>query len=233
MRLFIFVNFCGLFLMGCQPKLSTMSEKKYKWISSVVTAEGYPAQVHTGHLSSGKEYLATLPKTGVLYDSWDQDGTPMMSGGSGVPTEFALTWVSYADKKFWKVEASLDSNKILALLEQGMERFNDQGGEPIHEQYDNIVVAVAPGGIVAVFLTGQRQRVEVGYYQAKETFVDVNNFYDNPDGDTQQQFFDWWYDHVVPEATKAYISSHGIPYKLWDINRQKYKWRFVVELYDS
>jgi hypothetical protein len=157
----------------------------------------------------------------------------MMSGGSGIPTEFSLTWISYADKKFWKIEASLDSNKILTLFEKGMYRFSEQGGEPVHVRYDNIVVAVAPGGIVAVFLTGQRQRVEVGYYQAKETFVDVNNFYDNADRDTQQQFFDWWYDHMVPNATKTYIASYGIPYKLWDINRQKYNWRFVVELYDS
>jgi hypothetical protein len=209
-----------------------MSAKQYHWIGSVVTANGYPAEVHTGHLSSGKKYLASLPKTGVLKDSWDQDGTPMMSGGSGVPTEFALTWVSYADKKFWKVEASLDSNKMLALFEKGIDGFDGYHEKYVNDPYDNIVVAVAPGGIVAVFLTGQRRRVEVGYYQARETFVDVNNFYDNADRDTQQQFFDWWYDHIVPETTKAYISKHGIPYKLWDINRQKYNWRFLVELYD-
>jgi hypothetical protein len=210
-----------------------MSDKKYSWVSSVVTAKGYPAQVHTGHLSSGKKYLATLPKTGVLKDSWDQDGTAMMSGGSGVPTEFALTWVSYADKKFWKVEASLDSNKILALFEKGIDSFDGYHEKYVNDPYDNIVVAVAPGGIVAVFLTGQRRRVEVGYFQAKETYVDVNNFYDNPDRDTQRQFFDWWYNHVVPEETKSYIDRHGIPHKLWDVNRQKYNWRFLVELYDE
>jgi hypothetical protein len=209
-----------------------MSEKKYKWVSSVVTAQGYPAEVHTGHLSSGKAYLATLPKTGVLNDSWDQDGTAMMSGGSGVPTEFALTWVSYADKKFWKVEASLDSNKILALFEKGIDSFDGYREKYVNDPYDNIVVAVAPGGRVAVFLTGQRRRVEVGYFQARETFVDVNNFYDNPFKETQQEFFDWWYDNIVPDETKAYIKRRGIPYKTWDINRQKYNWRFLVELYD-
>lgn len=215
----------------CQPKSSNMSDEKYKWVSSVVSAKGYPAEVHVGHLSSGKEYLATLPKTGTLDDGWDQDGTAMMSGGSGVPTEFALTWVSYADKKFWRVEASLDSNKILSLFEQGFGTDSRDGGHA-NDTYDNIVVAVAPGGIVAVFLTGQRRRVEVGYFQASETFVDVNNFYDNPFKETQQEFFDWWYDNIVPEETKAYILKHGIPYKTWDINRQKYEWRFLVELYD-
>ena len=220
-------------VMGCQPRHSTMSEEKYNWTSSVVSAAGYPAEVHVGHLFSGKVYLVALPKTGTLNDGWDQEGTPMMSGGSGIPTELSLTWVSYVDKKFWKVETSLDSNKILSLFEQGIDSFDSNDGVTARKQYDGIVIAVAPGGVVAVFLTGQRRRVEVGYYQAKETYVDINNFYDNPREDTQRQFFDRWYDHLVPDTIKAIINRNGIPYKLWDINRQRYKWRFVVELYDS
>jgi len=154
--------------MGCQPKLSTMSEKKYKWISSVVTARVSRTSTLPDTYHRVKNTLQHYRRP--AYYDW-QLGSRRYAydvGRQRRSEEFALTWVSYADKKFWKVEASLDSNKILALPRAREERFNDQGGEPIHEQYDKHCRSRSSRRHRCCVSDGQRQRVEVGYYQAKK-----------------------------------------------------------------
>ncbi|MET3047635.1 hypothetical protein ABXS96_14660, partial [Flavobacterium covae] len=69
--------------------------------------------------------------------------------------------------------------------------------------------------------------------QAKETFVDRNDFYDNPHQRTQKDFFDTMYDIAVPDSIKAEIAQKGIPYGLWDQYREKYKYRFILKSYDE
>jgi hypothetical protein len=208
-------------------------EKDIHWASSVVTAEGYPVDIHVGYIASKNRFAAPLPKTGTIYTDWTTNGTEMMSGGTGIPTELSLTWVSYAEKKFWKVEAALDSDKIRPLLTMGFTNYDRYGDKLAQEYFEHIVVAVAPGGLISVLLTGPWRRVEVGRYHAKEIFVDVNAFYDNPDNDNQQQFFDWWYNNIVPLETKNYIKAYGIPYYSWETNNRKYHWRFLIQFYKT
>ena len=231
-RVFPSYVFCMLAVITrCQTKSSVKEENDIHWASSVVTAEGYPVEVHTGYIASKNKFGAALPKTGTIYSDWTTNGTEMMSGGTGTPTELSLTWVSYAEKKFWNVEAALDSNKIRPLLAGGFTNYDWYNEKMINEDYKHIVVAVAPGGLVSVLVTGRWRRVEVGRYHAKETFVDVNAFYDNPLGDTQQQFFDRWYNHIPPKETLDYIEAYGIPYRSWETNNRKYKWRFIFQFH--
>lgn len=219
---------------GCQIKSSTMKEEKdIHWTSSVVTAQGYPVEVYTGYLASKNKFGCALPRTGTVYEDWTMNGTDMMSSGTGIPSILSLTWLSYAEKKFWKVDATLDTIKIRSLLSTGFVNYDRHNDKLSQEYYENIVIAVAPGGLVSVLLTGRWRRVEVGRYHAKETTVDVNDFYDNPLGDTQQQFFDRWYNHIPPKETLSYIKTYGIPYRSWETNNRKYNWRFLIQFYKT
>src|SRR5258705_5376740 len=86
------------------------SIEQHRWVNAVVAAKGYPAEVHSGYLAANKNLLAALPKTGVINDGWHDPGTSLLSSGVGVPSELFLTWLSYAEKKFWKLEAALDAD---------------------------------------------------------------------------------------------------------------------------
>ena len=224
----------ALVLWACQTKTSTMKEENdIHWTSSVVTAEGYPIEVHVGYLATKHKFASALPKTGTIYENWNSNGTDMMSGGTGIPSVLSLIWVSYAEKKFWKVDAALDTNKIRSLLSSGFTNYNRHHDRLDQEYYENIVIAIAPGGLVSVLLTGRWRRVEVGRYHAKETFVAVDDFYDNPDNDSQQEFFDWWYDNIVPPETLDYMKTYGIPYRSWETNNTKYNWGFKIQFYKT
>ncbi|KMQ67964.1 hypothetical protein ACM39_11570 [Chryseobacterium sp. FH2] len=70
--------------------------------------------------------------------------------------------------------------------------------------------------------------------QAKEVFVDKNDFIPNPDpSESQQQFFDIGFKYAVLDSIQTIIKEKGIPYGLWDKYREKFKYRFVLRPYDE
>ncbi|WP_246074139.1 DUF2931 family protein [Flavobacterium daemonense] len=201
----------------------------FAWSGTVTSVEDYPIVIHKGYFATKDKFITALHSSGTEDDGWGYDGTDIGAGGNIIPTVLSLTWVSYAEKKFWNIEATIDQttqNKMLELFREGFYNWDRVTEKTKHETYNHITIAVAPGGVVVLFLTGIAHRVEVARYQAKETFVDVNAFYDNPDGDTQQEFYDWWYQHSVPKYLQEKFAKSGIPYGIWDIYREKYKWRF-------
>ena len=208
------------------------SAEQYRWVNAVVAAKGYPAEVHSGYLARNKTLLAVLPKTGVINDGWHTPGTSLLSSGIGVPSELFITWLSYAERKFWRLETPLDAGLIEQLFKSKFINLSPTNDPLPPESYHRIVIAVAPGGIVSVFLRGTLRCIEVGHFQGVETFVAANDFYDNPFHDNQEQFFNRWYDHVVPFETKEYLKTNClIPYTHWSLFRKKYNYRFILQFY--
>lgn len=89
--------------------------------------------------------------------------------------------------------------------------------------YDNIVVGMAPKGIVVVWLSARPNLVvEIGRYQAAETDMQWKHF--NPNGEQNR---DVYIKNVVsrrPIVIKN-LESNGIQYELYDSYRVKYNWR--------
>ncbi|MEO8238398.1 MAG: DUF2931 family protein [Flavobacterium sp.] len=214
-----------------------MSNKTdFSWGATVTSVEDYPIEIHKGYLATKDKFITALHKAGVEDDGWGYDGTDIGSGGNTIPTMLSLTWVSYAEKKFWNIEATIDQttqNKMLALFREGFYNWDRVKNEPRHDTYDHITIAVAPGGVVVLFVTGAAHRREIARYQAKETFVDVNKFYDNPHEHTQQQFYDTLFVITVPKYLQEKIIKSGIPYGIWDTYREKYNWRFTTSFYKA
>ena len=232
-KLNIIVLLCVM-LLSCNKKKYMSTKNNFAWSVTVASVEDYPIVVHKGYLATEAKFITALHSSGKEDDGWAYDGSDIGAGGNVIPTMLSLTWVSYSEKKFWKIETTIDQttqNKILALFWEGFYNWDNVKKEPKHDTYNHITIAVAPGGVVVLFITGAAHRVEIARYQAKETFVDVNAFYDNPDGDDQQQFYDWWYNNSVPKYLQEKIAKSGIPYGIWDIYREKYSWRFQPFFY--
>lgn len=225
-----FILLTSLILVSCNKKNDMSNKTDFSWGTSVTSIKDYPIVVHKGFFATKDKFITSLHSAGTEDSGWNVDGQGI-GGGNILPTMLSLTWVSYTEKKFWNIEAAIDQNtqnKILSLFREGFYNWDHVKKEPEHDTYNHITIAVAPGGIVVLFLTGIAHRVEVARYQAKETFVDVNAFYDNPDGDNQQEFYDWWYNKSVPKYLQEKIAKSGIPYGIWDIYREKYRWRFTT-----
>jgi Protein of unknown function (DUF2931) len=218
--------------MNAQDENKDKNKTDFGWAGSVTSILDYPIEVHKGYLATKKEFITAFHNNGVEQKGWDVEGTESGTGGRIIPTLVSLTWVSYAEKKFWLLdEASLPADKILKLFQEGFYNEDRRTKKQVHETYKHIVVGVAPGGMVVVFLTGLWHRVEIGRYQAKETFVAVNEFYDNPSGHTQQGFYDRLFEITLKPELQTKIKKEGIPFGLWDTYRERYNWRFDVQFY--
>lgn len=220
-----------LFFICCthSKKKERQNNENFSWGSTITAPHMYPIEIHKGYLASDKKMITAYINTGTSAGDWGY-GNNAYAGGKTVPTNLSLIWISFADKKFYKIEAILPHDKIMALFKEGYMN-KDQKGVSYHITYNDITVGLAPGGLVVVWLTGKSRAVEIAHYQAVETFVSVNEFYRNPHEYTQQEFFDYRFQSYLPKETQAYIKENGVPVNLWNNYRTKYNYRFNIHFY--
>ena len=208
--------------------------ENFNWAVTVTAPFYYPIEVHKGYLSNDKKMIAAFVNTGLNEDGWNFDGDAV-SGGNEMPTLLSPTWLSYAEKKFWKIETSVDKtaqDKILKLFQEG---YMNKDIEDVwsHITYKKITVGLAPGGTVVLWLAGPNKRTEIAHYQAEETFVSVNEFSRNPLEQTQGEFYDFCFKAFVSKETQALIKEKGVPVNLWKEFRSKYNYRFNIHFYKA
>ncbi|MDR7369756.1 DUF2931 family protein [Flavobacterium aquidurense] len=222
-------------LLACNNKEDMSTKTDFSWGATVASVKDYPIEVHKGYLATQDKFITNLHGAGIEDDGWGYDGTDIGAGGNIIPTMLSLTWVSYAEKKFWKIDTNIDQttqNKMLALFREGFYNWNSVTNLPEHETYNHITIAVVPGGMVVLFITGAAHRVEVARYQAKETYVDLNTFLPVPGAFKDlETFYDIFYKGAVPKYLQQKIYNSGIPYGIWDTYREKYNWRFQTSFY--
>ncbi|REC77339.1 DUF2931 family protein [Chryseobacterium rhizosphaerae] len=244
MKIYILSLFCSVFLLqACRKndilKMKTSQKEKFPYMVTMTAPDEYPVEVHIGVLTDDKkELICGVPKTGVEDGGWQYDGDAGGQGGSTIPSHLDLTYVSYAEKKFWRVDADLPKEKMLQLFREGfMVQGNpdDKGEFPWEEStYDELTIGAAPGGVVVVWLSGNHHKREVCRLQAKETSVNKDEFRPHPQYDeTQEQFFNKKYSINISDSTQQKIKEKGIPFGIWDQYREKYKYRFVLRPYDE
>ncbi|MFH7015475.1 DUF2931 family protein [Flavobacterium sp. FlaQc-47] len=221
-------------LLSCNKEKDMSNKTDFSWVASVTSIKDYPIEVHKGFLATHEKFITALHSSGIEDSGWKVDG---QGGGGGniIPTMLSLTWVSYAEKKFWNIETTIDQatqNKMLALFREGFYNWDRVKEQPKHDTYNHITIAVAPGGIVVLFITGNAHRVEVARYQAKETLVNVNAFVPVPGAFKDlNTFFDVCYKDGIAKYLQEKIAKTGIPYGIWDTYREKYNWRFQTFFY--
>ena len=229
-----------LFLQSCTKEKETMNQENFPYSVTTTSPTEYPTEVHQGFFTDAQnELICGVPKTGMLQAGWQGDGAKGGQGGSAIPAHIDLTYVAYAEKKFYHLDADLPKEKILEVFRKGyLTQSNeiDENGKKIMvpAHYDILTVGMAPGGMVVIWLSGNKSRVEICRLQARETFVDKDKFMPNPDpNETQEEFFALGFKIAVPDSIQAEIEKNGIPFKLWDDYRIRYKYRFVVNPYDD
>lgn len=215
-----------------------MEQDEFNYSIGVTSPQEYPTEVHEGFLNDGDNYISAIPKVGVNEGGWLGDGKMGGQGGSIIPSQIDLTYVAYAEKKFYHLDAALPKDKILASFRKGFStegKTNDEGIIPIiNKTYDTFSIGLAPGGMVVIWLSGKNHRVEICRLQAKEVFLDKNDFLGfNDPLESQQQFYDALYKVTVPDSIKADITKNGIPFRKWDYYRERFKYRFVLNPYDG
>jgi hypothetical protein len=216
-----------------ETKTENKMENQISYAVTVNAPKGYPVEVHIGYLlDSNKKLICGMPKAGKTNGDWYFDGAAAGMGGRSIPHHLNLTYVAYAEKKFYEVDAPLPADKIEAAFKKGYDH-EERNGDIVHLMYDYLTVGAAPGGVIIVWLGGDHNRTEICRLQAKEVVVSPDDFYRNPQEYNSQQFLEAKFISKISDSIKADIASKGIPYGRWDRYRERFKYRFVMQPYDE
>ncbi|WP_299255053.1 DUF2931 family protein [uncultured Cytophaga sp.] len=193
----------------------TMSTQ-LEYASGICAPELYPVRVHKGDFYTADDWLP-LTKGGVVEAGWGDNGMNMSRSGI-IPTGFKVTYFSYMENKFYKGDFALPSDAIRDLFKEGMIGYRSKR----YSTYDAMIVGMAPGGVLVVWMQGIDKQIEIGRYQATETDMEWEHFIPKT-GFTRDEYVTNLINRR-PEVV-ANFQKNGLMLGLWDTYRIKYSWR--------
>ena len=223
-----------LLLLGIlSVKYINNMDEKIKWYSAWDAPKYYPVELLNGAFILKGEGEISLLSCWTGGQRWG--GSSHEYGGKiyPLPEGLYVYWYSFTEDKFYEGAFKLPRDRMRALFSEGFNQFRAKS----HTTYNTLTVGLAPGGIVAVWLKGHGQEVEIGYFKAKETkrlswelfFHDsfhYKNFRDSA----------WTvYRQDMLKSLDAHenMERHGIPFGLWDRYRVRFNIRPVMIYEDT
>jgi len=212
------------------------SMAKYELQATEGAPKGYPMQIITGdlhyHDGSGSLYV---PEGALLYNGWGNGRSSHVVGDDKkpLPDRLHIVFFSYTENQFYEGDFKLPYEKIASLFQAGFYSPNLEK----HTTYHKIVVGVAPGGVVSVWLWKIEKRTEIFFGKAKKIEGNWKWINDNPKY-TREEYVRLGIEDVLKtkEAIEAY-HKNGVPFGLWEkYHKARYHWVPVftnMPLYDK
>jgi len=205
---------------------------KFEWLATESAPKHYPMKIIQGTFIYHGEVEQGLyvPSGGTLKAGW---GKPISAHVVGdklkpLPDRLKIIFFSNAENLFYKGEFDLPYEKILTLFREAFASEEDK------HILKRIMVGVAPGGAVAVWLTGLKgvTTKEVFFGQAEKIELDHSSAFGLP-FDNQQESEAYIAKQLVNALTPEELESlkkNGIPLGLWARYRNRYDWRLTLNV---
>lgn len=194
---------------------------QFEWSASSSAPDGFPMKIIAANLNyrGGGQYVAASSRTD---NGW---GTP--DGGSGggkqpVPEVLDILFFSYTENQFYRGTFDLPRETILKLLQEGYFSPKPPAG---HVTYDEFVVGVAPGGVVAIWARGISRQTEVFYGKAIKVNLPWDTLTKVTEISREQYVREVIEDSVKNPVALATLLKNGPPLGLWDRYRKRYHWQ--------
>ncbi len=223
-RIGLYTFWCSLLqsLAGC-AEFGSNTDTKFDWLATESAPQHYPMEIIQGTFiyHGENEQGLYVPSGGTISSGWGHGISNHIVGEKlkPLPDRLKIIYFSYAEKQFYKGEFDLPYEKILTLFREGMEK------DSRHPDYTKIMVGVAPGGTVVVWVAGQKQE-EVFFGQAKKVDINPNvgfalPFKDKAEADAYiaKQLM-----NTLKPAELESLKKDGVPLGLWARYRNKYIW---------
>lgn len=229
----LLILFLGTTMGSCQnseTKEKNLSEtkngmKKYEWRPTESAPKQYPVEIHQGIITCQDGSMVEIPSGGrTVHNGWGETGSTYVVGEDlkSLPKKLMLSWLSFTEDTFYKGDFELPTDKIKTLFDSGY--VNHIGKQ---ETYSNVVVGMAPGGNVSVWLFGADKSVEVGHYLAHTTEIGMEEF--NPSGIQDRKKYIAATIDYLPEDIKHQLKKEGVNKEIWNIYRKRFSWKFKYQ----
>ena len=234
----------ALWLTGCwgykakqdkNNKANANAQPEYKWGVAVNTPIGYPIRFYAGRVG-GMSIIDEIYTTTEEPD-WGEAFSYENTSLETLPKDIDMVWLSYKEDCFYRLKTAIDYEKIEKLFREGYKE-RVPNGEVRHKTYDTIVVGIAPGGVVVLWVgRGYKKITEIGRYQAEK--IDLK---EPPGLDSHERLIFSKEDReevlnsdlTIPKAVREANKNKPIPFGLWDSYRNhQYQWFPIYEIPDG
>jgi len=219
------ISLLSAIVSGCTTsEQKKNNDTKFEWDATESAPEHYPMEIINGNfIYKGEAELGLyIPSGGTLVDGW---GNPVSAHLTGekykpLPERLKITFFSYAEKQFYQGEFKLPYDKILALFQKGVAENNDM------PNYNSIMVGIAPGGAVSVWVVGKGGYIEVFFGQAEKIELDPSEAFDLPfeNKEDEDEYMHEGLVEVLATEELNHLKKNGIPFGLWARYRLHYEW---------
>lgn len=206
---------------------------EFEWSAGISGSKYYTVEnVRTDLICSDKGSVSVLARFPSVSKEWGTSGSLEISSGKrSLPTQLYTKWISCAEGEsgqLYEGTFELPYDTILDLFRKGYV-YKEPNGTVSHWEYSGIVVGLAPGGVVALWVDGSHRRVQVGCWVAGKLPAD-NEIFASWGGQKERvkQLLERK-SNYIPD----YIKNQTIPEKQWGEYCKRYSWRYKIEFEGS
>ena len=198
---------------------------KFDWNATESAPDIYPMKIINGtfryHGAPNGEGLY-VPSGGRINGGWGLMISSHITGPDlkPLPDKLDITFFSYMEDTFYRGSFDLPYDKILSLFQTAAEQ--DKNKDKDRRPDYSLMVGVAPGGTVAVWLRGDGIK-EVFFGQAKKVDLDLAKEFGVPITNRKEYVEKSLKGALTPEIL-ASIRKNGIPFQQWAQYRTLYHW---------
>jgi hypothetical protein len=197
----------------------------YHWIATESAPEDYPVHVISGDLIFPDGGSIYIPDRRDAANGWGEIGSIHVVGDAMRPTpsELRLTWFSYAEDRFYSGVFALPRDRIEAHFKSGV--IDPSTGARIG--YDAIIVGMAPGGAVAVWIAAGRLVLEAAAFRASPVDLPWLQVLDNT-AITRADYVTHVLTRAVGPERAVYLRKNGPPPGLFERRHTRHAWAPTV-----
>ncbi len=210
-----------LFLTGCGGEIMK-NKTEFDWHATESAPQHYPMQIIRGTFYyKGEDNGLYIPSGGTLYAGWGQMNSIHVTGPDKkpLPDRIEAVFFSYTEKQFYRAKFDLPYEQILYLFQQA----NVEDSE--NPYYNGIMLGVAPGGAVSVWVKGTRI-TEIFFGQAEKIDISPSQGFGLPFDSAAEsnEYIESVLTDSLSSAELESLKKHGVPFGTWSRYRNKYKW---------
>lgn len=197
----------------------TKNNTRFDWLATESAPHSYPMKIISGtfyyHNEEGGLYVPTAAQ---IDSGWGKGVSTHVVGEDfkALPDRLDIRFFSYTEDKMYQGSFDLPYDTILAWFKAGVAANRDD------PTFKKIMVGVAPGGAVSVWVTGHETR-EVFFGQAEPYDGILTNSLENVVDDREKFVRLALEDSLTPEML-ANIKKNGVPVGKWNNYRKPYRW---------
>lgn len=196
----------------------------HEWWPTECAPEDAPAFV-VGGVLSWPGGAAQLPGGRLAMNGWGRRGSTRLAGVAAkpAPEALALTWFSFREDRAYQGRFPLPQVRIAALMAEGVAA----GPQRRRVPWERIVVGMAPGGAVAVWLAAGATTCEVATFRAAPCELPWSRVLDNPDIPREQHVREVLAE-AAPLASVLAGSELDKPLTTWLRRHTRWAWTATV-----